>query len=86
MTIKNYEGMEATNEAQLQLECDHSAHPGFRPMTAIDSVTVIVVTRCLGCPTSDGSDQEFRVPKLKHQTDPLPKEHTSWDGSTPFLG
>jgi len=60
MTIKNYEGMEATNEAQLQFERDHSAHPGFQPTMAIDSVTVIAVTRCLGCPTSDGRDQEFR--------------------------
>lgn len=57
---KEYEGMEATNEAQLQFERDHSAHPGFQPTIGVDSVTVIGVTRCLVCPASDGRDLEFR--------------------------
>jgi|GEM_PF-4069119 len=57
---KEYEGMEATNEAQLQFERDHSAHPGFQPTTGIDSTNVIFVTRCLSCPDADGRDQEFR--------------------------
>jgi hypothetical protein len=57
---KEYEGMEATNEAQLQFERDHSGHPGFQPTTGIDSTNVIFVTRCLACPTADGRDQEFR--------------------------
>lgn len=56
---KQYEGMDATNDAQLQFEHDHSVHPGFRP-TVINSETFIARTVCLDCGVEF---REFPKPK-----------------------